>query len=127
MKARQWAPMSITVEENAMVEGGGPNIPAVSDDLMVPGGSAATRRPFAWLPLMAVSLCMVVQTVALSSLTTYVGIYVQDVLDLPSLDMSGKREGGKVLPDNSMSVRTVSSSSSAIDSTLLALVPGMPL
>lgn len=108
MKARQWEPMSISLKET-MVEGGVTNITAaVSDDLMVPAGAAATCRPFAWLPLMAVSLCMVVQTVATSSLTTYVGIYVQGVLDLPSLDMSGEREGGKTLAGTSMSVQQYS-------------------
>lgn len=48
------------------------------------------RRPFAWLPLIAISFCLVAHTVAVSSLFTYVGVCVQYLLDLPSLNASGE-------------------------------------
>lgn len=48
------------------------------------------RRPFAWLPLFAISFCLVAHTVAVSSLFTYVGVCVQYLLDLPSLNTSGE-------------------------------------
>lgn len=90
-------------KESSMFESGMTNTESsvVFRDLMFPAAtSTATQgRPFAWLPMIAVSLCMVVQTVAISSLATYVGIYTQGVLNLPSLDMSGESEraGGFVV------------------------------
>ena len=47
-------------------------------------------RPFAWLPLVAISFCLAAHTVALSSLLTYMGVFVQYLLDLPSLNASGE-------------------------------------
>ncbi|CAN0449076.1 unnamed protein product [Pylaiella littoralis] len=44
---------------------------------------------FPWAPLMAVSSCLLVHTVAVTSLTTYMGVYVQQLLGLATLDMAG--------------------------------------
>lgn len=47
-------------------------------------------RPFAWLPLIAIAFCLAANTVALSSLSTYMGVCVQQLLDLPSPNASGE-------------------------------------
>ena len=47
-------------------------------------------RPFAWLPLISVSFCLVAFTVAITSMITYVGVCVQHLLDLQSLNESGE-------------------------------------
>ncbi|CAN0413405.1 unnamed protein product [Pylaiella littoralis] len=48
---------------------------------------ASSRFP--WTPLMAVSSCLLVHTVTVASLTTYMGVYVQQLLGLATLDMAG--------------------------------------
>lgn len=48
-----------------------------------------TIRPFAWLPMVAISLTLIAHNATLSSLYTYVGVFVQDLIGLPSADSAG--------------------------------------
>lgn len=55
------------------------------------GGTTGRRRDeLPWAPLLAVSLCLLAYTVANFSLLTYMGVYVQELLGLPSLDVAGE-------------------------------------
>lgn len=61
-----------------------------TDELSTSENMRGEGRPFAWLPLIAISFCLTAHTVALSSLLTYMGVFVQYLLDLPSLNASGE-------------------------------------
>eukprot|EP00752_Nemacystus_decipiens_P005351 g4852.t1 len=50
-------------------------------------GSA--RDKFPWAPLIAISSCLLTNTVAIASLSTYMGVYVQSILGLPSQNSAG--------------------------------------
>lgn len=47
---------------------------------------------FAWLPLIAIGLCLMSNAAAVSSVSTYIGVFVQQLLDLPSLNTSGEHD-----------------------------------
>lgn len=49
----------------------------------------AYRFPLA--PLMAISSCLLAHTVAITSLSTYMGVYTQQLLGLANLDMAGEK------------------------------------
>lgn len=41
-------------------------------------------------PMMAIALCILVLSMASNSISTYMGVYVQELLGLPSPDMAGE-------------------------------------
>lgn len=49
---------------------------------------------FPWAPLIAITSCLLAHTVAISSVSTYMGLYVEKILDLPSLNTAGEGRGG---------------------------------
>ncbi len=48
------------------------------------------RDAFPWGQLLAISSCTLAWAIAIFSLSTYMGVYVQELLELPSLDMAGE-------------------------------------
>lgn len=72
-----------------------PKSPHASNELVSTTSTAENiqngqGRPFAWLPLVAIAFCVAAHTVALSSLVTYMGICVQQLLELPSVNTAGE-------------------------------------
>lgn len=59
-------------------------------------GSARDNR-FPLAPLIAITSCLLAHTVAITSLSTYMGVYVQSVLGLPSQNTAGTEWCKKVL------------------------------
>lgn len=58
--------------------------------------TAAYKTSFSWMPIVAISLTLVVLTTTLSSLYTYVGVYVQHVMNLDSRNSAGETLSSKV-------------------------------
>lgn len=47
-------------------------------------------KPFPWLPMSALSLTLIAHTATLSSLYTYVGVFVQNIMGLESANSAGE-------------------------------------
>lgn len=62
------------------------------DSIVVGGDDPRGSSRFPWAPLMAISSCLLAHTVAMASLSTYMGVYTQQLLGLATLDMAGENE-----------------------------------